>query len=72
MKFRTRKTAETRKHRKSHWHRWFAWYPVKVKTHSDGSSDKVWFGYVDRKGEYQSGHDDSWWDWEHRPYETSD
>jgi hypothetical protein len=33
------------------WRHWFAWYPVRIKR-EDGATVKVWFQWVERKGEY--------------------
>lgn len=36
--------------RKQEWQRWFAWYPVIISITPGGRKVKVWWEYVERKG----------------------
>lgn len=64
MKFDCGETWEEKKKRLENWHRWFAWHPAKIKDH-----DCRVFEYVWRKGTYDCGYKDCYWNWEYKSIE---
>lgn len=51
MKWTNGYSAEEKYNRKSNWHKYFAWFPVVVGLTSDNREIKVWWEWVERKGE---------------------
>jgi hypothetical protein len=62
-------TWKSKIERKERWHKWFAWFPVtvgEVSIKGKTRHTKIWLEYVQRKGEYFSYYDDSFWIWKYR------
>ena len=46
---------------KEQWHKWFAWHPVRI-----GSHDCRWLETIYRRGTFNSGWEENWWEWEYK------
>lgn len=55
-------TWDQKRNRLSKWHKYYAWFPVRT---GPEKATKVWLEPVGRKGDWDSGYGDGWWNWEY-------